>query len=62
LAGHASCELADDARHRVTGYVPKAFHYPFEGDVAPQVEAGARVTFFDDVVDRFLRDIDRLRC
>lgn len=45
--------------HTVTGFVPKTFRYPFEGDVAPQVEAAARVTFFDDVVDRFLPDIDQ---
>ena len=45
--------------HAATGFVPKTFRYPFEGDVAPAVEAGARVTFFDDVVDRFLPDIDQ---
>jgi O-methyltransferase involved in polyketide biosynthesis len=33
--------------HRMTGYVPKAFRYPFEGDVPPQYEASARMTFFD---------------
>ncbi len=27
----------------MTGYVPKAFRYPFEGDVPPQYEASARV-------------------
>ena len=45
--------------HAVTGFVPKTFRYPFEGDVAPQVEAGARVTFFDDAVDRFLPHLDQ---
>jgi methyltransferase (TIGR00027 family) len=43
--------------HRVTGYVPKAFRYPFEGDVPPQYEASARVAFFDNAVDRYLDDI-----
>jgi methyltransferase (TIGR00027 family) len=43
--------------HRLTGYVPKAFRYPFEGDVTPQVEASARQTFFDAVVDRDLADM-----
>jgi len=38
--------------HRVTGYVPRAFRYPFEGDVTPQYEASARIWFFDDAVDR----------
>jgi methyltransferase (TIGR00027 family) len=43
--------------HRVTGFVPKTYRYPFEDDVTPGVEAAARVTFFDDVVDRFLPGI-----
>jgi methyltransferase (TIGR00027 family) len=43
--------------HRVTGYVPKAFRYPFEGDVPPQYEASARVAFFDSAVDRYLTNI-----
>ncbi len=46
--------------HRVTGFVPKAFRYPFDGEVPPQLEAAARVTFFDDVVERSLPDIDQL--
>jgi methyltransferase (TIGR00027 family) len=40
--------------HRVTGYVPRAFRYPFEGDISIQYEASARQTFFDTVVDRDL--------
>jgi methyltransferase (TIGR00027 family) len=43
--------------HRVTGYVPKAFRYPFEGEVPVQYEASARVAFFDTAVDRYLADI-----
>ncbi len=43
--------------HRLTGYVPKAFQYPFEGEVPEQYEASARQTFFDNVVDRYLGDI-----
>jgi methyltransferase (TIGR00027 family) len=45
--------------NRVTGYVPKAFRYPFEGDVPPQYEASARVAFFDSAVDRYLADISQ---
>ena len=44
----ASTKLA----HRLTGYVPRVFRYPFEGDVPRQYEAAARMAFFDDVVDR----------
>jgi methyltransferase (TIGR00027 family) len=43
--------------HRLSGHVPKAFRYPFEGDIPPQYEASARVSFFDAAVDRFLADI-----
>jgi methyltransferase (TIGR00027 family) len=46
--------------HRVTGFVPKTFRYPFEGEIPPQAEASARVTFFDSAVDRFLPRIDPL--
>ena len=45
--------------HRLTGYVPKAFRYPFEGDVPPQYQASARIAFFDAAVDRYLADIDQ---
>jgi methyltransferase (TIGR00027 family) len=40
--------------HRLTGYVPRAFRYPFEGDVPPQYEASARIWFFDAAVGRYL--------
>ncbi len=43
--------------HRLTGYVPKAFRYPFEGEIAQQVLASARQTFFDDVVRQYLVNI-----
>jgi methyltransferase (TIGR00027 family) len=42
--------------HRLTGYVPRAFRYPFEGDISPQYEASARIWFFDAAVDRYLPD------
>jgi methyltransferase (TIGR00027 family) len=40
--------------HRLTGYVPMAFRYPFEGEVPMQYLASARQTFFDAVVERYL--------
>jgi methyltransferase (TIGR00027 family) len=43
--------------HRLTGYVPKAFRYPFEGEVPVQYQASARQTFFDGVVERYLPNI-----
>lgn len=42
---------------RLTGFVPRAFRYPFEGDVPMQYEASARQTFFDKIVDRDLAHI-----
>ncbi|HZR98536.1 MAG TPA: SAM-dependent methyltransferase [Chloroflexota bacterium] len=46
--------------HRLTGYVPGAFRYPFEGEVPPQFEASARVTFIDAAVERYLATINQL--
>jgi methyltransferase (TIGR00027 family) len=43
--------------HRLTGYVPRALRYPFEGEVPPQYEASARIWFFDAAVDRYLPDV-----
>ena len=40
--------------HRVTGHVPKAFRYPFEGDVPPQHQASAHVAYFDNAIDRYI--------
>jgi hypothetical protein len=44
--------------HRLTGYVPKAFRYPFEGDVPPQYEASARQTFFNLPKDGRVRSFE----
>jgi methyltransferase (TIGR00027 family) len=46
--------------HRASGYVPRAFRYPFEGDVPPQYEASARIAFFDGAVARYLGDLRQL--
>jgi methyltransferase (TIGR00027 family) len=43
--------------HRASGYVPKAFRYPFEGEIPILYEASARITFFDSVVERALPGI-----
>jgi len=45
--------------HRATGYVPRAFRYPFEGEIPPQYEASARVTFFDNAVERYLPEVEQ---
>jgi methyltransferase (TIGR00027 family) len=45
--------------HRLTGYVPRAFRYPFEGGIPKQYETSARVTFFDTVVDRYLAEVSQ---
>jgi methyltransferase (TIGR00027 family) len=43
--------------HRLSGYVPQAFRYPFEGDVSLKNQASARQTFYDSAVDRYLADV-----
>lgn len=43
--------------HRVSGYMPKSYKYPFEGAVTLGTETRARQTFFDGVVDRYLPDM-----
>jgi methyltransferase (TIGR00027 family) len=45
--------------HRLTGYVPRAFRYPFEGDVPPQYEPSARMSFFDAAIDRYLASMNQ---
>lgn len=52
----ASTRLA----HRLTGYVPRAYRYPFEGDVPRQYEAAARMAFFDEACDRYLPNMAQL--
>ena len=46
--------------NRLSGYVPQAFRYPFEGDVSLQNQAAARQTFYDSVVDRCLASVAQL--
>jgi len=46
--------------HRLTGYVPRAFKYPFEGDVPERYEGSARTAFFDDAIARHLDTIQQL--
>jgi methyltransferase (TIGR00027 family) len=43
--------------HRLSGYLPPAFRYPFEGHITLANQASARQTFYDSVVDRYLPHI-----
>lgn len=43
--------------HRLTGFVPRTFRYPFQGEITPQVVIPARVWYFDNVVDRYLASV-----
>jgi methyltransferase (TIGR00027 family) len=45
--------------HRLTGYVPKSFRYPFEGEITLSTERGARQTFFDGVLERYRSSIEQ---
>jgi methyltransferase (TIGR00027 family) len=43
--------------HRVSGYVPKAYRYPFRGEITLGNQGGARQTLFDRVVEQYLPEI-----
>ncbi len=43
--------------HRVSGYVPKSFRYPFEGEITLQNQSIARQTFYDRVVEQVLPEM-----
>jgi methyltransferase (TIGR00027 family) len=43
--------------HRVSGYVPKAYRYPFQGEITLGNQGSARQTLFDNVVEQYLPDI-----
>jgi methyltransferase (TIGR00027 family) len=45
--------------HRLTGYVPGIYRYPYEG-VPPMMHQSASRTTFDQAVDRHIRGIDQL--
>jgi methyltransferase (TIGR00027 family) len=46
--------------HRLTGYVPAIYRFPFEGEPQMAQEPAARTTFFDAALARHLSDIDQL--
>jgi len=39
--------------HRISGYVPKSFRYPFEGEITLQNQGSARQTYYDSVLQRY---------
>ncbi len=43
--------------HRLSGYVPKMFSYPFEGEITLGNQGAARQTFYDSVIERYLPEI-----
>jgi methyltransferase (TIGR00027 family) len=43
--------------HRVSGYVPKAYRYPFQGEITLGNQGGARQTLFDSVLEQYLPGI-----
>jgi O-methyltransferase involved in polyketide biosynthesis len=46
--------------HRVSGYVPKSYLYPFAGEITLGNQRAARQTFYDSVLERYLPDIAQL--
>jgi methyltransferase (TIGR00027 family) len=43
--------------HRVTGFVPKDYRYPFQGEVTLGNQGGARQTIYDHIVEQYLPNI-----
>jgi methyltransferase (TIGR00027 family) len=46
--------------HRLTGYVPKIYRYPYEGVPPMRYQPAARTTFYDAALERHLAGIDQL--
>jgi methyltransferase (TIGR00027 family) len=46
--------------HRQSGYVPRIYRYPYEGEPPLRHQAAARTTFHDAALERHLADIDQL--
>ena len=46
--------------HRLTGYVPRIYRYPYVGVPPMMHQSASRTTFYDEVVDRHIRGIDQL--
>ena len=46
--------------HRLTGYIPRIYRYPFEGEPQLWHELSARTTFFDAALARHLKDVEQL--
>jgi len=40
--------------HRMSGYVPNAYRYPFQGEITLGNQGGARQTFYDNIVEQYL--------
>ena len=49
-----------DAAHRLTGYVPRLYRYPYPGEPPMNHQSAARTTFYDRTVERYLPAIDQL--
>jgi methyltransferase (TIGR00027 family) len=45
--------------HRVSGYVPKEYNYPFQGEITLGNQGFARQTFYDRVVEQYLPEISQ---
>ena len=60
LPQHAPPAWATLVAHRLTGYVPKVYRYPYEGVPSMSHHAAARTTFYDVALERHLAGIGQL--
>lgn len=47
------------AANRVTGYVPKIYRYPYSGTPTMQHQPGARTTYYDAALQKYLPNIEQ---
>ncbi|MBX6362700.1 MAG: class I SAM-dependent methyltransferase [Gemmatimonadetes bacterium] len=46
--------------HRLTGYVPRLYRYPYPGEPPMMYQSAARTTFYDAALERHLPAVDQL--
>ena len=45
--------------HRLTGYVPGIYRYPYEGEPPLMHHPAARTTYYDNAIERHIRDVEQ---
>jgi methyltransferase (TIGR00027 family) len=59
-AGLRLTTIPTDVPHRLTGYVPRIYRYPYPGEPPMGHQSAARTTFYDQAVARYLPQVEQL--